>query len=213
VRDEDIAMFTSSTRTRAGGRFGARRLIVLSVVAASLMPAPPLSGADGSMRDAEVKVTETSGVYTVSACFRIPQTAAVVLGVLSDYEAIPRFMPGVKTSIILAREAGRATVQQEAVSRFMMFSKRVHLLLDITETPDKLVFRDRSGRSFRRYEGAWTIAERDGGTQVNYELVAEPAFDVPQMILKRLLGRDAGAMIDGLREEMAARAVRGAHTR
>jgi hypothetical protein len=36
---------------------------------------------------------------------------------------------------------------------------------------------------------------------------------VPQMILKRPLGRDAAAMIDGLREEMAARAVRGAHTR
>jgi len=206
-------MSTSSSRNGGGGRINARRLLVLSVLAVSLMPAPALAAADESTRDGDVKVTEKSGVYTVSACFRIPQTAAVVLGVLTDYEAIPRFMPGMKTSIVMAREAGHVTVQQEAVSRFMLFSKRVHLLLDITETPHKLTFRDRSGRSFRRYEGAWTITEREGSTEVLYELIAEPAFEVPQMILKRLLGRDSSAMIDGLRQEMAARAGRGAHTR
>ena len=70
-----------------------------------------------------------------------------------------------------------------------------------------LAFRDRSGRGFRRYEGAWTFAETAGDTEVNYRLTAEPSFDVPQMILKRLLSRDSAAMIDGLRTEMAARGL------
>ena len=106
---------------------------------------------------------------------------------------------------MLERRDGRALVQQEALSRLMMFSKRIYLVLDITEGPAQLVFRDWSGRSFRRYEGAWTIAAEHGGTHVTYELVAEPSFDVPEFILKRLLSRDSGAMITGLQEEMAAR--------
>jgi hypothetical protein len=39
-----------------------------------------------------------------------------------------------------------------------------------------------------------------------YTLTAQPSFDVPEFILKRLLTRDSGEMIEGLRREMAARA-------
>ena len=64
------------------------------------------------------------------------------------------------------------------------------------------------GRSFTRYEGTWRVIPRDGGATVTYELTARPAFDVPQFILKRLLKRDSGQMIDRLRQEIAARAAR-----
>jgi hypothetical protein len=37
----------------------------------------------------------------------------------------------------------------------------------------------------------WTLAERDGRTHVTYELAANPSFDVPKFLLKRLIKRDA----------------------
>src|SRR4051812_40002207 len=200
-------MFTTS-HDLTGGRFGARRLfVVLSLLAAGLLPGARLRAADESSRSPAVRVSEKNGVYSVSACFRVPQPLRVVRAVLTDYESIPRFMPGMKASVVVERAAGHAVVQQEAVSRFMLFSKRVYLLLDVTEGPDTLAFRDRSGRSFRRYEGGWTLTEAAGDTEVTYRLTAEPSFDVPQMILKRLLGRDSAAMIEGLRGEMAAREI------
>ena len=200
-------MFTTS-HNMTGERFGARRLVVaLALLTVGPLPDLCLSAAGESSRPPVVRVNEEDGVYSVSACFRVPQPLAVVRAVLTDYESIPRFVPGVKASIVIERASGRAVVQQEAISRFMMFSKRVYLLLDVTEGPDALAFRDRSGRSFRRYEGAWTLAEVAGATEVTYRLTAEPSFDVPQIILKGLLGRDSAAMIDGLRAEMTARAV------
>jgi len=158
---------------------------------------------------AAISVRESDGgAYTVLAQFSVAEPAAAVWAVLTDYEQIPRFMPGVRTSRVLEREDGRVRVEQEAVSRFMMFSKRVHLVLDVAEGTDVIRFRDRCGRSFTSYEGAWTIVDRGDRAEIEYGLTARPAFDVPGFVLRRLLDRDARAMIDGLRSEITARALR-----
>jgi hypothetical protein len=115
-------------------------------------------------------------------------------------------MPDVRTSIVRERGTGWATVEQEAVSRLMMFSKRVHLVLEIEERPDAVIFRDRCGGSFVQYEGAWRLSLQDGQTAITYELTAEPSFDVPGFMLKRLLRRDSSEMIERLQREIAARA-------
>lgn len=153
----------------------------------------------------DVMVREADGTYTVTARFHVPQSAAATLAVLTDYQHIPRFMPGVVSSVVLERTAGRAVVEQEAVSRLMMFSKKVHLVLEVTEGPATLSFRDRSGASFARYEGAWRLTPDAEGTCVVYELTAKPSFQVPAFTLKRLLKRDSGQMIDALRREIGAR--------
>ena len=171
-------------------------LLALAFALAADAPAP------------DVTVREERGVYAVSARFVVPQPAHVVLGVLTDYEGIPRFMPGVKKSTVLERTAGTAVVEQEALSRLMMFSKTVHLVLEISEGTDTVRFRDRSGRSFTRYEGSWRLCEVAGGTEIHYVLTAQPSFDVPEFVLKRLLKRDSGQMIESLRREIAASALR-----
>lgn len=168
-------------------------LIALALVLSTEAPAP------------DVTVREERGVYSVSARFAVPQAPSVALAVLTDYEAIPRFLPNVKTSIVRKRTAGLVVVEQEAVARMMMFSKRVHLVLEITEGPDTIRFRDRCAVSFSQYEGSWRLVARDGGTEISYALTAQPSFEVPDFILKRLLKRDASRMIERLAREMAAR--------
>lgn len=42
-------------------------------------------------------------------------------------------------------------------------------------------------------------------TLVTYELTAQPTFDVPEFLLKRVLKRDAAEMIERLQREIAAR--------
>jgi carbon monoxide dehydrogenase subunit G len=154
----------------------------------------------------ELTVREDHGVYSVTARFEVPQPPPAAFAVLTDYERIPRFMPGIETSVVLERGAGHAVVEQHAVSHLMLFSKRVHLVLEIVEGKDALRFRDRSGQSFARYEGQWHLCEESGGTSISYELTAQPAFNVPEFVLKRLLKRDSAQMIDSLRREIDSRA-------
>ena len=153
-------------------------------------------------------VSEHDGVYTVTARFLVDQPVSAALAVLTDYEQIPRFLPDVRISIVLERSNGRAVVEQEAIASMMMFTKRVHLILEIQEERDALVFRDRCGKSFARYEGSWRFSTQGAQTAIVYELVAEPKFDVPGWMLKRLLRRDATQMIERLRKEIDARGAR-----
>jgi carbon monoxide dehydrogenase subunit G len=193
----------------SGGRACVRRILISGLlILAGLIPVVPLNATDDTTSAPAVTVREEGGVYSVAARLQVAQSPALALAVLTDYEQIPRFMPGVETSIVLERASGLVIVEQEAVSHMMMFSKRVHLVLEITEGADTLIFRDRSGRSFARYEGAWRLCEENGHTQIQYELTAQPSFDVPQFLLKRLLRRDAGQMIEGLRREIVERSAR-----
>jgi hypothetical protein len=115
----------------------------------------------------------------------------------------------VKSSIVRERSADRIVVEQEAVARVMLFSKRIHLRLDVRTSDGTISFRDTSGRSFSKYEGSWRVTEQDGRTIVRYDLRAQPVFDIPAFLLTRLLKRDANQMIERLRAEIAARAGRG----
>jgi carbon monoxide dehydrogenase subunit G len=203
--DSEMRMFLRrdvSAARAIGWRSRAGRWCVAAVwVALFAAPLPASVGAEP-----QVTVREEGGVYTVAAAFAVPQPAATVVAVLTDYEEISRFMPDVRTSTVLERGPVVTVVAQEAVARLMMFSKRIYLELEVREEPGAITFRDRCGRSFARYEGAWAMTETDGQTSVTYRLVAKPSFEVPGFLLNRILKRDATEMIDRLRAEMAIRA-------
>ena len=194
IRDNGVFGGCASTR---------RNLVAAALIVSGLIALAPVAASEQNPPEPIVTVQEDRGIYSVRARFHVPQSEAAAMAVLTDYERIPRFMPDIKTSIVLERTAGRAVVEQEGVSHFLMFSKRVHLVLEITEAADSLRFRDRCGRSFASYDGSWTLSSENGGARIVYELRAQPSFSVPASVLKRLLRRDSGRMIESLRQEFA----------
>jgi ribosome-associated toxin RatA of RatAB toxin-antitoxin module len=193
----------------AGGHRAPRLACGLAMVALLASPGP--AAADEPGQDS-VTVTKTDAGYVVRAQFAVPHPAADVIEVLTDYDGIPRFLPDIRRSVVRSREGSRTTVEQEAVSSVMMFSRRVHLLLEIDETSDALVFRDTSGRSFERYEGAWRVSPSGDATLVRYELQAKPAFFVPEFVLMRLFRRDSRETITRIIAEIARRSRPAAFT-
>ena len=182
-----------------------RCVLAGAVVTLGLISSSPVTAASDPVARAAVSVREENGVYLVRARFEIPQTADLARSVLTDYAQIPRFMPDVRTSVVVERTASRLLVEQEAVSKFGLFSKTAHLLLEVTEDGNTIRFIDRCGKSFKHYEGSWTLLEAGGRTTLTYDLTSRPDFGVPEFIIKRLLKRDAGEMIERLRAEIAAR--------
>jgi hypothetical protein len=187
----------------AGGRACARQ----SFVVAALLLASTVGVPAANAQPMPVSVHVERGVYHVAATFTTRQPIAIARAVLTDYERIPRFMPDVRSSRVLERSGDRAVVEQEAVARVLFFSRQVRLVLEVQEAPASIRFRDRSGTSFVRYEGTWTLRDEDGHAVIGYELLAEPGFAVPEFMLTRLLKRDAGRMIERLQAEIAARAA------
>jgi uncharacterized membrane protein len=193
---------SSNALITAGGRKRVRRLFVLAALTTLLGAHATADMAS----DPDITVREDNGVYRVAATFGVSQPSSLAVAVLTDYEQIPRFMPDVRTSHVLHRGPDHVLVEQEAVAHLMMFSKRIHLVLEVREGPGSIRFRDRCGKSFTSYEGSWTLTEKGGQTAISYELKAHPSFDVPEWLLKRLLKRDATRMIERLQVEIASRA-------
>lgn len=154
-------------------------------------------------------VTEVNGTFNVTAAFAVSESPQTVIAVLTDYERIPKFMPDMQVSRVIERTASGVVVEQQAVSRFMLFSKTVHLLLDVQELGLAIRFRDRGGKSFASYHGGWTISQHDSLTVVDYQLTAKPSFEVPAFVLKRLLRRDSTLLIDRIKAEIVSRENRG----
>ena len=163
-----------------------------------------LAAPDG---DPEVVVRESGGVYSVAATFSVTEASGIAIAVLTDFERIPTFMPDMKTSIVLEQNDASTLVEQEAMARFMMFSKRVHLVLRVNERDGTIRFRDECGKSFARYDGLWKVTAKDGGAAIEYQLSAKPKFDVPAFVLTRLMKRDAIQMIGRLHAETTRRAA------
>jgi ribosome-associated toxin RatA of RatAB toxin-antitoxin module len=193
---------TPVMKTAAGGQTSVRRLVrVTGVLLAAMIAAAPVTARE----DHHISVREDRGSYHVDATFEVPQTAALVYAVLTDYEQVPKFMPDVKSSIVRERTPERILLEQEAVAKLMFFSKRVHLLLAVYETPNAIRFTDTGHKSFTAYDGVWTLTAHEDRTHIAYGLTAKPSFSVPEFVLMRLLKRDAGRMINGLKAEMAKR--------
>jgi len=186
----------------AAGRYRARRFVLF---AAAIVIAGGVAVAGSTTR---IDVSEAGGVYSVAASFAVTQSPDDVIAVLTNYERIPKYMPDMEISRIVERSPAGMLVEQQAVSKFMMFSKRVHLLLDVRTEGGAIKFRDRCGESFASYEGEWVVSQHDSLTVIDYQLSARPSFDVPGFVLKRLLKRDAGVLIDRIKAEIAARADR-----
>ncbi len=191
----------SNAPVTAGGRPGVDRLLLVS----ALVCAFAWQASAASEPKSAVTVREEAGLYRVVATFRVLQPAAIAMAVLTDYEHIPRFMPDVRRSTVLERSGDSVVVDQEAVARLTMFSKRIHLVLAIQERPGGISFQDRCGESFTRYEGGWTVERTGPDTTIEYSLTAQPSFDVPAFVLRRLLKRDSTRMIERLRAEIAGR--------
>jgi ribosome-associated toxin RatA of RatAB toxin-antitoxin module len=203
----DLVMGSRAHHGAAAGRQPVRWLLLCAAMIA-MAPGHPVA-APG--REPRVTVGESSGLYQVAATFDVAESAATVIAVLTDFERIPNFMPDMKTSTVLERDAAGTLVEQEAVARFMMFSKRVHLVLRVSERDGTIRFRDECGKSFARYEGMWKVTAKDGRTMIEYQLGAKPKFEVPAFVLRRLLQRDATEMIERLQAEITRRAAASIH--
>lgn len=196
---------TSDSRTTNAGEHVHTRRCAAVLAAMLLLMASSLEAGDQGRPIIDVR--EEGGVYHVTATFDVDRPAGDARSLLTDYDRIPRFMPAVRSSRILERAASRVVVAQEVVARFMVFSRRISLVLEIEEGQNVIRFRDRLAESFEHYSGSWTMtADEQGGAQITYALSAKPSFSVPGSLLKRLLRRDAVEMIERLQREILVRA-------
>jgi hypothetical protein len=153
------------------------------------------------------------GTYSLEGGFDVRASSASVWEVLSDYQHLAGFVSSLKKSNVKQAHDGKILLEQEALGKVLLFSRRVRVLLKVTEEPyARIRFEDVSRRDFEFYRGSWEIAPGASGSVVVYRLDCRRRFAAPNFLSKKVLRKNARELLAQVRREILKRQGRSLAT-
>ena len=187
------------TARRPGHAAMARPLAVLALL---LLPVAAAGG------EVTVAVDPAPHACAVRGRFHVDLPPSAAWRVVTDYDHIPDFVHSMLSSRSERRPDGRRVVEQTARGGFFLFKRRVHVVLEVDEDPQRRIgFRDVLGKDFERYDGEWRLEPDSTGTSVRYSLDAEPRSSIPRSVCRHVLKGSATELMTQVRDEMLRRAA------
>jgi ribosome-associated toxin RatA of RatAB toxin-antitoxin module len=129
--------------------------------------------------------------------------------VLTDYEQLPAFIPGIRKSVVRERQGNRLRLEQSGEARFLFFSFPIEVVLEVSESPrDWVVSRSVRG-NLRRMLGRYELLGEPGrgGVLLLYSGFVEPDFELPPLVGAAALRSMAEDQFRAMVKEIERRAL------
>ncbi len=175
---------------------------IVGIVAAAFLLGRPLRAENITMSLEDLG----HGTYRLEGHMIVPGPTYDVWKVLTDYEHISDFVSSLRKSAVKDSSSDRLLLEQEALGKEFIFSKRIRVLLQVTEIPyRRIIFEDISHLDFEFYEGSWEIHNGAPILDVAYRLNCKRLFMVPNVIAKDALVKSAKGLLSEVRAEILRR--------
>lgn len=130
----------------------------------------------------------------ISAKIQIPYSVEPVWQVLTDYEALPEFIPSLTKSRLLEHPRGGIRLEQVGSQRLLRLNFSARVVLDLEEKfPQEINFKMVEG-DFKEFSGSWSLEpyslSDQSGTCLCYTLIVWPKRTMPIAIIERRLAND-----------------------
>ena len=134
----------------------------------------------------------------------------IVWQVLTDYERLPAFIPGIARSVVRVRDGNRVVLEQAGAARFFIFSFPIEVRLEVQESPPHAVSSRTLGGNLRRMDGRYELAPdaARGTVTLRYSGEIEPEFSLPPIIGLAAMRHMAEEQFSALVAEIERRAGR-----
>jgi carbon monoxide dehydrogenase subunit G len=154
----------------------------------------------------DVKTSHAGDLVEVRAHASIAAPLDVVWGTLTDYERLPQFIPGLKTSKVIARNGATTTVQQSGEARFFFLSVPIDVTLESTESPPTIEVRRVSG-NLKHLQGRYETEVSADGAQVQLRWVGSvaPENGLPPLVGEAMMRRSIRQQFTGMVREIERR--------
>ncbi len=158
-----------------------------------------------ALSDDEVTVDYRDGTYYGSLRLRTPASPAVVMAVLTDFERMPEFMPGLTSSRIVARHHNQYQVAQQGKISFGPFSMPFESLRQIELVDGRRILSKSLSGSARRMQSVMQVRPLEGGSEIDYRIEIEPANWLPSSLGSNFLQHELAEQFNALSREMLRR--------
>ena len=130
----------------------------------------------------------------ISAKVQIPQPVELIWKVLTDYEALPDFLPNLAKSRLIEHPNGGIRLEQVGSQRLLNFNFWARVVLDLEECfPKEINFRMVEG-DFKSFSGSWCLEpyslDEYVGTNLCYTIQVWPKLTMPVGIIENRLSKD-----------------------
>ncbi|MEH2274927.1 MAG: SRPBCC family protein [Nostoc sp.] len=130
----------------------------------------------------------------ISAKVQIPQPVELIWKVLTDYEALPDFLPNLAKSRLIEHPNGGIRLEQVGSQRLLNFNFWARVVLDLEECfPKEINFRMVEG-DFKGFSGSWCLEPYSlgeyVGTNLCYIIQVWPKLTMPVGIIENRLSKD-----------------------
>jgi ribosome-associated toxin RatA of RatAB toxin-antitoxin module len=153
----------------------------------------PLDSADHNQIEVQVeKIAERQ--RQITAVIHIPTSVEKVWKILTDYEALPDFIPNLAKSCLLEHPTGGIRLEQVGSQSLLNFKFCARVILDLEEFFPKLINFKMVEGDFKGFSGSWSLEpcslNGDLGTKLSYRIQVWPKLIMPISIIERRLSRD-----------------------
>jgi ribosome-associated toxin RatA of RatAB toxin-antitoxin module len=180
---------------------------VLSVLAATAVLTLCAGLAQGADKVSVTTAAEGRAVR-VHAQAIVHASREVIWRTLTDYENLPRFIPGMEKSQVLRRDGNVAVVEQVGRTSFLFFTYPIHVVVRTEEIePRMLRIRLVSG-NLKQLDSTYRIESVGGGDQkflLRWTAIMDADLPVPLFAAVRLVRMDAQEQFGGIIGEIERR--------
>ncbi|MEH2179579.1 SRPBCC family protein [Nostoc sp.] len=130
----------------------------------------------------------------ISAKIQIPHPMEQIWKVLTNYEALPDFIPNLAKSCLIEHPNGGIRLEQVGSQRLLNFNFCARVILDLEECfPKAINFRMVEG-DFKGFSGSWCLEpysfDEYLGTNLSYTIQVWPKLTMPVGIIENRLSKD-----------------------
>ena len=155
-----------------------RSRLIVPALCGSLLASP----AAGQAAEIAVHTTRHGDSFEVKATAEIEADEAEAWKVLTGYDRLAEFIPGVQESRILSRDGSKVVVDQRGEASLLFFTFPMRVRLAIEEFPTDRIESVAIAGNFKEMHGVYYLEPRPGGVRLRYEGTFTPDFGVPPLI-------------------------------
>jgi len=166
---------------------------------------PLLVGA-GVATAADTDVGRSGSSFEVRATVDADASVELCYAVLTDFDRLADFIPGMQSSRIVSRPGEPLLLRQVGRTKvaFSEYSFDVTLAVAV-DPPHEITFRRVAG-NLQRMEGGWRLAGDMTRCRIEYRADIEPGFWVPPLVGPLIMRSQVARQLEGLESEIARRA-------
>ncbi len=140
----------------------------------------------------------------VKVNFAVPYSACETLDVLTDYEHMPRFVPGIHSTRLIHEQGNHRLIEIKGAVEFFFIEFPINVVMDVTFLPNDVInMQSVSGNM--KVQGVMKVNRSGGQTEVSYVARLEPSFWLPPILGPALIGGQIRKQFAGQIAEMDRR--------